>query len=100
MISIAAKKKVITDNRRHAKDSGSPEVQVAMLTERIVSLQDHFRANKKDHSSRRGWVLMVGQRNSLLKYLAGIDRERYISRSYRSVAVGNLRFFRGLPSAS
>ena len=77
MISIAAKKKVITDNRRHAKDSGSPEVQVAMLTELIVSLQDHFRANKKDHSSRRGWVLMVGQRNSLLKYLAGIDRERY-----------------------
>jgi small subunit ribosomal protein S15 len=77
MISTAAKKKAIASNRRHDKDSGSPEVQIAALTERIVALQDHFRANPKDHGSRRGLLLMVGQRNSLLRYLSQVDREAY-----------------------
>jgi small subunit ribosomal protein S15 len=77
MISTAAKKKAITSAKRHDKDSGSPEVQVSVLTERITSLQDHFRANPKDHGSRRGLLLMVGQRNRLLRYLSTVDRERY-----------------------
>jgi small subunit ribosomal protein S15 len=77
MISTAAKKKAITSAKRHDKDSGSPEVQVSVLTERITALQDHFRANPKDHGSRRGLLLMVGQRNRLLRYLSTIDRERY-----------------------
>ena len=77
MISTAAKKKAISSAKRHDKDSGSPEVQVSVLTERITSLQDHFRANPKDHGSRRGLLLMVGQRNRLLRYLSTVDRERY-----------------------
>jgi small subunit ribosomal protein S15 len=77
MISTAAKKKAISSAKRHDKDSGSPEVQVSVLTERITALQDHFRANPKDHGSRRGLLLMVGQRNRLLRYLSTIDRERY-----------------------
>jgi len=77
MISTAAKKKAITSARRHEKDSGSPEVQISAITERIVALQDHFRANPKDHGSRRGLLLMVGQRNRLLRYLSQVDREAY-----------------------
>ena len=77
MISTAAKKKAIASARRHDKDSGSPEVQISALTERIVALQDHFRANPKDHGSRRGLLLMVGQRNRLLRYLSQVDREAY-----------------------
>ena len=77
MISTAAKKKAITTARRHEKDSGSPEVQISAITERIVALQDHFRANPKDHGSRRGLLLMVGQRNRLLRYLSQVDREAY-----------------------
>lgn len=77
MISTAAKKKAISSAKRHDKDSGSPEVQVSVLTERITALQDHFRANPKDHGSRRGLLLMVGQRNRLLRYLSTVDRERY-----------------------
>ena len=77
MISTAAKKKAIASNRRHETDSGSPEVQISALTERIVALQDHFRANPKDHGSRRGLLLMVGQRNRLLRYLSQVDREAY-----------------------
>ena len=71
-------KSVVQTHRRHEKDVGSPEVQVAILTERIVGLTDHFKANKKDHASRRGLRLMVGRRNRLLKYLADADRERYL----------------------
>ncbi|MFZ9691771.1 MAG: 30S ribosomal protein S15 [Phycisphaerales bacterium] len=72
------KQRVVESNRRHDGDSGSPEVQVALLTERINHLQDHFRLHPKDHSSRRGLLLMVGQRNRMLKYLAASDRERYL----------------------
>ena len=77
MISATATKKAISSAKRHETDSGSPEVQISVLTERIGSLQDHFRANAKDHGSRRGLLLMVGTRNSLLRYLAQIDRDRY-----------------------
>ncbi len=76
-IALAKKKEVISNSRRHPTDSGSPEVQVSVLTERIASLQDHFRVNPKDHAGRRGLLLMVGKRNRLLKYLANSERERY-----------------------
>jgi small subunit ribosomal protein S15 len=72
------KKSVVASNRIHEGDSGSPEVQIAILTARINHLQDHFRKHAKDHSSRRGLLLMVGRRNRLLKYLAATDRERYL----------------------
>ncbi len=72
------KQQVIGSNRRHDGDSGSPEVQIALITERVRHLQDHFRGHPKDHSSRRGLLLMVGRRNRLLKYLAATDRERYL----------------------
>ena len=58
-------------------DTGSPEVQVAILTERIVNLTEHFKGHKKDNHSRRGLLKMVGQRRSLLNYLTKIDIERY-----------------------
>ena len=61
----------------HEKDTGSPEVQVALLTERIRSLTEHLNANKKDQSSRRGLQKMVGQRRRILKYLSRIDLTRY-----------------------
>jgi small subunit ribosomal protein S15 len=72
------KGRVVAAHRRHEGDSGSPEVQIALITERINHLQDHFRSHAKDHSSRRGLLLMVGRRNRLLKYLAATDRERYL----------------------
>ena len=80
-MTISAEKKtaLVGDYRRHDSDSGSPEVQVAILTERINALQDHFRSHKKDHASRRGLLLMVGRRNRLLKYLAANDREAYLA---------------------
>lgn len=76
-ISATRKKQVVAANRRHDADSGSPEVQVAVLTERINALQEHFRTHLKDFSSRRGLLLMVGKRNRLLKYLAETDRSAY-----------------------
>ncbi|MSR40333.1 MAG: 30S ribosomal protein S15 [Phycisphaerales bacterium] len=76
-ISAAKMSETIQGGARHDKDTGSPEVQVSILTERITSLQDHFRVHAKDHASRRGLLLMVGQRNRLLKYLARTDRSVY-----------------------
>ena len=70
---------IVEANRHHAKDTGSTEVQIAAITARITELQDHFKAHKKDHASRRGLLLLVGKRNSLLKYLASTDRESYLS---------------------
>ena len=61
----------------HELDTGSPEVQIALLTARILELTEHLKANKKDHASRRGLLKLVGRRTSLLRYLAGTDRERY-----------------------
>ena len=68
---------IIKKYGRSEGDTGSPEVQVALLTERINSLQEHFKVHKKDHHSRRGLLKMVGQRRGLLNYLAEQDIERY-----------------------
>ena len=71
------KQNVVTQYRRHDKDTGSPEVQVALLTNRIQQLTEHLKTHKKDHSSRRGLLKMVGARSSLLKFLTRTDRDRY-----------------------
>lgn len=76
-ITAERKQQLIGEYRRNDKDSGSPEVQVAILTERINSLTDHLRTHKHDFASRRGLLLMVSKRNRLLKYLTRIDRARY-----------------------
>lgn len=73
----AQKGAIIEANRVHPTDTGSPEVQVALLTERINELTDHLRANSHDHSSRRGLLMLVGQRRRQLNYLVKHDRERY-----------------------
>ncbi len=72
-----AKDKVIAEFRRHDHDTGSPEVQVALLTRRIEYLTDHFKVHAKDHHSRRGLLMMVGQRRRLLEYLRRKDVSRY-----------------------
>ncbi|HTX91615.1 MAG TPA: 30S ribosomal protein S15 [Anaerolineales bacterium] len=74
-----AKTKVITDYHRHETDTGSPEVQVAILTNRILQLTDHLRTHKHDESSRRGLLQMVGQRRRLLAYLRRNDYQRYLA---------------------
>ena len=71
------KTKIKKKYARHEGDTGSPEVQIAVLTKRINDLTEHLRSNKKDHHSRRGLLKMVGQRRSLLNYLIKIDIERY-----------------------
>ncbi len=78
-MSITAEKKVevVREYQMNEKDTGSPEVQIAILTTRINELTEHLKTHKKDHSSRRGLLKMVGRRNSLLKYLTGQDRARY-----------------------
>lgn len=77
MITQENKKKVISDFATHEKDTGSPEVQIALLTHRIGELTEHLKVHKKDFSSRRGLLKLVGKRNSLLKYLRNSDRQRY-----------------------
>jgi small subunit ribosomal protein S15 len=72
-----AKSNLISRFRIRAKDTGSPEVQVALLSERINYLNDHFRMHRKDHASRRGLLIMVGKRKRLLEYLKRQDAERY-----------------------
>ena len=78
-MSITADEKVqiVSEHKIHEKDTGSPEVQIALLTKRITELTEHLKTHKKDHSSRRGLLKMVGKRNSLLKYLTREDRTRY-----------------------
>ncbi|OPA77642.1 30S ribosomal protein S15 [Paenibacillus selenitireducens] len=71
------KTQLIEEHRKHASDTGSPEVQVAVLTENIKNLTDHLRTHKKDHHSRRGLLKMVGQRRKLLAYLKNKDVRRY-----------------------
>jgi len=77
MLSAERRKQVVTDHRRHETDSGSPEVQVAMLTRKIGELAAHLEDHRKDNHSRRGLILMVGQRNRLLRYLARSEPTRY-----------------------
>ena len=71
------KEEIIKTYRRDEKDTGSPEVQIALLTARINELNEHLKMHKKDHHSRRGLLMMVGQRRGLLNYLADQDIERY-----------------------
>lgn len=80
-MSLQAQKKqeLIDAHKTHDKDSGSPEVQVAILTERINQLTDHLRTHKKDFHSRRGLLMMVGKRRRLLQYLSREDHARYRS---------------------
>ena len=77
MISKEKKQAIIKEYARTEGDTGSPEVQIAILTARINELTDHFKANPKDHHSRRGLLKMVGQRRNLLAYLKEKDLERY-----------------------
>ena len=69
--------KIIEDNKRGENDTGSPEVQVALLTARIAHLTEHFKIHKKDHHGRRGLLMMVNRRRSLLDYLHRKDADRY-----------------------
>ena len=71
------KNEIISANRIHETDTGSPEVQIAILTERIKNLTEHLKSNKKDFHSRRGLQMMVGKRRNLLNYLAKKDVNRY-----------------------
>ncbi len=73
------KAELIKEYALHEGDTGSPEVQIALLTERINNLTEHLKANKKDHHSRRGLLKMVGHRRNLLAYLQKVDIERYRS---------------------
>jgi small subunit ribosomal protein S15 len=74
---MQSKTKTITDFKLHERDTGSADVQIALLTQRINHLTDHLQTNKKDHSSRRGLLMMVGQRRRLLDYLQTTDVNRY-----------------------
>ena len=78
-MSVTAEKKqeVIASNAQSKGDTGSPEVQVALITERINSLTEHLKVHKKDFTSRRGLLMMVGQRARLLKFLQSTDADRY-----------------------
>lgn len=77
MISKEVKQQLISDLRTHENDTGSPEVQVALLTQRINHISNHLKEHKKDHTSRRGLLKMVGSRSALLKYLSRNNNERY-----------------------
>ncbi len=74
-----AKQKIITDNKVHANDTGSPEVQIAILSERIAQLSDHLKGHQKDNHSRRGLLQLVGKRRRLMSYLKDKDSSRYSS---------------------
>jgi small subunit ribosomal protein S15 len=73
------KTQIIDQYRRETTDTGSPEVQIALLTARITELTEHLRTHKKDHASRRGLLMMVSKRSGLLTYLRNRDRNRYLS---------------------
>lgn len=76
-VSIVLKQATIAKFKQHETDTGSPEVQVALLSERVTHLTEHLKSNHKDHHSRRGLLKMVGQRRALLDYLKRKDLERY-----------------------
>ena len=77
MITTEEKARIIEEYKTHEGDTGSPEVQIAILTYRINTLTEHLKTNKKDHHSRRGLLKMVGHRRNLLGYLQKVDIERY-----------------------
>ena len=76
-VTLERKKEIVEEYQTHEGDTGSPEVQVALLTERIRQLTEHLKVHKKDHTSRRGLLMLVGRRSALLKYLTRKDRARY-----------------------
>ena len=78
-LNVEQKKIIIEDYKQHEGDTGSPEVQVAILTKRINDLTEHFKVHTKDYHSRRGLMIMVGQRRRLLDYLKRKDKTRYAS---------------------
>jgi small subunit ribosomal protein S15 len=78
-LATDSKKQVVATYRVHKTDTGSPEVQVAILSQRILQLQDHFKTHRKDHHSRRGLLSMVARRRRMLKYLKSRNPERYKS---------------------
>jgi small subunit ribosomal protein S15 len=78
-MEAVTKSKLVEEFRVHEKDTGSADVQIAILTERITEITEHLKDHKKDHSSRRGLLKMVGQRRRLLDYLHDTDRARYKS---------------------
>jgi small subunit ribosomal protein S15 len=77
VLASERKREVIDQNRTHATDTGSPQVQIAVLSERIGELTEHFKTHKKDHASRRGLLMMVSRRRRLLDYLKSHDSEAY-----------------------
>ena len=77
MLARERKQDVISRYRTHEKDTGSPEVQIAVLSERIVELTDHFKTHKKDHHSRRGMLMLIGRRRRILDYLQKQDPKKY-----------------------
>ncbi len=77
MLATEKKTDIITKYRTHDTDTGSPEVQIAILTERITELTEHFKMHKKDHGSRRGLLMLVSKRRRLLDYLKKTDSDRY-----------------------
>ncbi len=79
MLLLEEKKSIITEHSRHEGDTGSPEIQIALLTKRINDLTEHLKTHKKDHHSRRGLLVMVGKRRNLLNYLIKKDINRYRS---------------------
>ncbi len=77
MLALEKKTDIIVKFRTHESDTGSPEVQIAILSERISELTEHFKTHKKDHGSRRGLLMLVSRRRSLLDYLKKVDADRY-----------------------
>ena len=76
-MALEAKADIVEKHGSSENDTGSPEVQIALLTDRILHLTEHLKVHQKDHHSRRGLLMMVGRRRRMLDYLAGIDVERY-----------------------
>lgn len=76
-LAVEAKRQVLSTNQRHKSDTGSPEVQIALLSQRITLLTEHFKIHRKDHGSRKGLLTLVAKRRRLLTYLRNTDPERY-----------------------
>ena len=76
-LAIDSKRQILARNQTHKTDTGSPEVQIALLSGRLVQLMEHFKAHKKDHASRKGLLMMVARRRRLLTYLKNSSPERY-----------------------
>jgi small subunit ribosomal protein S15 len=76
-LAVEAKRQIFTSNQRHKSDTGSPEVQIALLSQRITMLTEHFKTHRKDHGSRKGLLTLVAKRRRLLTYLRNTDPERY-----------------------